>query len=273
MILDNSEKSLVQMKDLFGDKGWILLKDVFDTEGIEKLRGFLNEQRLEMDATFSKYVHDAEYDIDRDYSKYQKKLRKFEENPEFPPDLGHYLRGEFDLQTRLSREVMEPLSSNTFQREVHDLIGSNFLAHYPPMIRFKVADAQGSVLPAHQDAPYSKHLSDFITTWVPLVKIDQEVGGLIMFNGSHHNSAEDPEFGNDFWEYAKNLDSKNFDKERVLMEQGDALVFPSTLIHASALQLSKKIIRYSIDFRIFRDKEDTDKSYYDPLTESVSRNH
>ena len=63
MILDNSEKSLVQMKDLFGDKGWILLKDAFDTEGIEKLRGFLNEQRLEMDATFSKYVHDAEYPI------------------------------------------------------------------------------------------------------------------------------------------------------------------------------------------------------------------
>ena len=61
MILDNSEKSLVQMKDLFGDKGWILLKNVFDTEGIEKLRGFLNEQRLEMDATFSKFVHDAEF--------------------------------------------------------------------------------------------------------------------------------------------------------------------------------------------------------------------
>ena len=49
-----------------------------------------------------------------------------------------------------------------------------YYVHYPPMIRFKLADAPSSIVPVHQDIAYNRHLSDFITVWVPLVDIDDE---------------------------------------------------------------------------------------------------
>jgi ectoine hydroxylase-related dioxygenase (phytanoyl-CoA dioxygenase family) len=137
------------------------------------------------------------------------------------------------------------------------------------MIRFKVADALDSLVPVHQDASYNPHLSNFITVWVPLVDIDDDCGGIIAYEGSQLTAVVEHE-GSGAWAKKAVIDVSKYPSRHITMKAGDALLFPPNLLHESAPHRSS-LIRYSIDFRVFRDSTDTNKSHYDPFKRAITR--
>jgi len=256
---------------LFGEKGWHLEKSLFDTEAIRKVHGFLLDRRKALQSRFEEWKGE-QISSDDDYARHQAAIPQYETNG-LPKDLRHYLTGEFDLHTRLDKMIVQLLGSPRVFAFLSDALASeHYVVHYPPMIRFKVADAPGSVLPAHQDGPYSPHLTDFVTIWVPLVDIDQECGGLYMFDGSHLDGVVSHDSSGP-WAYGVGETVKTYPRTHVEMHAGDALIFPALTIHGSAPQRSRSRQRMSIDFRVIRKPEDTTKSYFSPLNNEVVQRH
>jgi ectoine hydroxylase-related dioxygenase (phytanoyl-CoA dioxygenase family) len=132
--------------------------------------------------------------------------------------------------------------------------------------------ASGSVLPPHQDSPYSTHLNNFFTVWVPLVSITEDIGGIIAYKGSHVSEPIDHSPGQ-FWAHGIDDSRLEYEKQHILMEKGDALFFPENFIHSSAPQRNPKAIRYSIDFRVVLNRNDTTKSYFDARQKKIVRKH
>ena len=99
-----------------------------------------------------------------------------------------FLRGEFDLETRLDKRIMQVLATPRVLAYLSKFLSSDgYCIHYPPMIRFKMAGAEASKLPPHQDWPYNTHMKDFLTVWVPLVVVDEGTGGVVVYEGSHQD--------------------------------------------------------------------------------------
>lgn len=260
------------ISDLFPPVGWLVSQDLFDLAEINSLHGFVQERRQLLEQKFGEWCGEVVGSL-ADYARHQALIKTYEQRG-LPKDFGHYLRGEFDLETRLDMRVIKLFSSpKCFEYLSNFLESENYCIHYPPMLRFKVPEATGSVLPPHQDGPYSGHLKDFLTVWTPLVDIDKEVGGLIMFEGSHLDGVIEQK-PNDHWAFGV-IDSelKDYPKVQVDMKVGGGLLFPSLLLHESAPQLSSTKLRYSVDFRVFRRGDESTKSYYDAKEGRVVRKH
>jgi hypothetical protein len=255
------------IKDLFGPSGWQVEPQLLDSATVSAAHDFLDERRLTLQRQFEQWV--GEPLDEKGYAFHQGQVKEYEARG-LPKDLRHYLRGEFDLQTRLDERLVRVLSTpkcKTFFPRFLETDG--YVIHHPPMVRFKVADAPSSVLPPHQDAPYNAHLNDFLTVWVPLVDIDEDCGGLIIYDGSHTTELV-PHVASGAWEAQATGDHSSFPTRHVLMQVRDILMFPPSLLHESAPHRSVRI-RYSIDFRVVRHPSDTTKSYFDPFTGSVTR--
>jgi len=208
-----------------------------------------------------------------DYSSYQKKLEEFKVK-NLPDDLHHFLKGEFDLKTRLSKKLCRLFGEKNFVKKLKKKLKAETLfIHYPPMLRFKYADSPGSILPPHQDFSYSPHLKDFVTVWMPLVRINKKVGGLVMYNKSQNLTTEQDR-QNKYWTFGIAEEKiRKYKKVQPTLNLGEALIFPSGFVHGSALQLDKKNNRLSIDFRIFTEKTMTSKSYFDCQSKKVIKLH
>jgi len=268
---DSAVTDSTPLAELFNDKGWQVVPNILEPERVADVRDFLMSRREALQAGFEKWIGEK-IESDKDYGRHQAAIPEYEDRG-LEKDHRHYLTGEFDLDTRLDMRIVRLLESERVRKAISEQVGQDtYQIHYPPMMRFKCADSPGSLLPPHQDGPYNAHMTDFITVWVPLVDIDEEVGGIIAYNGSHltpdmeHVSAGP-------WAFGTKDEPTGFEEERVLMKAGDILMFPRNFIHKSAPQLSQERKRYSIDFRIFRNPEDTKKSYYDPQEDKIVRLH
>jgi hypothetical protein len=255
------------MKDRFGPAGWHVERQLIDLATVAAARAFLDANRLELQRKLETWVG-APLEAGS-YAYHQSQIQNYEAGG-LPKDLRHYLRGEFDLETRLDKRLVGLLSTPACRAYLATFLESDgYVIHYPPMVRFKVADAPNSILPPHQDAPYNTHLNDFLTVWVPLVEIDNECGGLILYEGSHTTEIL-RHIASGAWEAKATGDHTRFQQQHVLMQPGDILMFPPALLHESAPHRSARI-RYSIDFRVVRSAADTTKSFFDPFTGLVTR--
>ena len=264
-------KSSAPLNELFNDKGWCVKSSLIETDLIEQARKFLETRRDQLQSSFEQWIGRS-ISSARDFAEHQSRIEEYE-NRQLPKDLRHFLTGEFDLETRLDHRIVALLSSENCREFLTEFLSSEkYLIHYPPMIRFKVADSPDSVLPPHQDAPYSDHLEDFITIWVPLCDIDSKVGGIIVYEGSHLDGAL-AHVTSGPWAHGLEAPKPTYPTRPTYMRAGDALLFPSHLIHESAPQKSHERIRYSIDFRALRSASDTTKSYFDPFTGKVTWAH
>jgi hypothetical protein len=260
------------MNDKFGSEGFLLSRNLFPIKEIDVLCEFLEIRRKRLSSQFEEYTGKKYLDESTEYPQAQKRIKEFEERG-LPKDLRHYLTGEFDLETRLDERIVALFSFEHCFNFITKLFNSpDFFIHYPPMLRFKMGGAQGSTLPPHQDRPYSPHLSNFFTVWVPLVDITEDVGGVVAYRGSH-NSENLNHSSNNYWAHGIAENSICYDMDHVLMKKGDALLFPSNFIHSSAPQRSVDKIRYSIDFRIILNRQDTTKSYFHAREKRVYRLH
>ncbi|NDA66116.1 MAG: hypothetical protein EBY09_05650 [Verrucomicrobia bacterium] len=113
------------------------------------------------------------------------------------------------------------------------------------------------------------HMKDFLTVWVPLVVVDEGTGGVVVYEGSHQDGNVQ-HVAEGSWEAKAIGDLDKYPQLHVHMNPGDILTFPSELLHASAPQTSSRI-RYSIDFRVFRDPADSTKSFFKAKTQEIVR--
>ncbi len=253
---------------LFDKTGFHLEPSILDHDLIMSTREFLNSRRQRLHELFEEWVGSRVADS-TSYAWHQQRLSAYDSRA-IPKDHRHFLTGEFDLETRLHPNLTRLLSTERCRDFVCSFLRvDRYYVHYPPMIRFKLADAPSSIVPVHQDIVYNRHLTDFITVWVPLVDIDDECGGIIVYEGSHLADVVEHE-GSGAWAHRAASDLSKYPSHHVIMNAGDLLLFPPTLLHESAPHYSSRI-RYSVDFRVFRHESETMKSYYDPFKERVSR--
>jgi len=266
---NKGEGSLSPLQRIFGDEGWRVEKALIDPEGVKKLRSYLESRLERLKSRFGEHVG-ATIASQQDYAFHQTKLPDYVEQG-LPDDFRHFLAGEFDLETRLSGEVAELIANERSLSSLQELLDlQRFLLHYPPMVRFKYEDSPTNLVPVHQDRSYNKHLSDFITMWIPLTDINEEVGGVIVYEGSHLGP-ELEHTPSGAWENKAQVDVSIYKEKHPHMAAGDALFFPPMLLHKSAVQRSPEV-RFSVDFRIFRNPTDTTKPFYCPFERKVTRN-
>ncbi|NBV22339.1 MAG: hypothetical protein EBS05_10540 [Proteobacteria bacterium] len=256
-----------RIKDAFGPTGWHLERGILEGDFVRQVGEFLDSRRLRLQQQFSAWV--GETVTDESYASHQAKTEEYVAKG-LPKDLRHFLRGEFDLETRLDKRIMQVLATPRVLAYLSNFLSSDgYCIHYPPMMRFKMAAADASKLPPHQDWPYNTHMTDFLTVWVPLVTIDEGTGGVVVYEGSHQDGNVQ-HVAEGSWEAKALADLDKYPQLHVLMNPGDILTFPSELLHASAPQTSSRI-RYSIDFRVFRNPEDSTKSFFKAKTQEIVR--
>lgn len=270
--LTRSMTSAFSSTDLFGDIGYLLERSLLDLGGtsdvLELLLGNKNRLQRLLEEWLGELVPD-----NAAFAYHQTQITNYESR-ELPKDLRHYLTGEFDLETRLNPRICAILAAPKARAALVRLLDTpRYYIHYPPMVRFKMADASASMLPPHQDFAYNEHLRDFVTVWVPLTDIDDEVGGIVVYTGSHRGERVNHLPSGPWAHGLKEHVAAAYPKKHIHMRVGDVLLFPPSLIHESAPHRSTTRVRYSIDFRVFRSPEDTTKSYFDPLENRVVRRH
>jgi len=160
---------------------------------------------------------------------------------------------------RLDGKLAKPVSDSVWRGLVtspsFDAVVSNFLGEKPSWVPIVVHRAAPPADPAtigpddfqagHQDGVYNYGI-DFITCWVPLMDIDDAVGGLAVVPGSHkevhYGKHSGPEgvartgaFPDSAW-------------RRPNYKPGDLLMFHSMTAHAGLPNSSDKI-RLSVDIR------------------------
>ncbi len=259
-----------KLSEAFNESGWSVEHSVLDSDTILQIKTFLEKRLSILESRFNEWIKEnIPNNQDKTYGEHQKHIPDYE-SMDIPQDLRHYLVGEFDLETRLSPILSDFLSSSNCKKTVSDFAQEkDYYVHYPLMVRFKVADAPGNLVPPHQDYGYNEHLADFLTVWVPLVDIDEACGGVIVYEGSHLKQIFNHS-ASGIWGSKADADLNQFTKKHLDMNAGDFLLFSSTLLHESAPHTSSNT-RFSIDFRVFLEKDETSKSFFNPQTNEVTR--
>lgn len=172
------------------------------------------------------------------------------------------LSGHFSLETRLSPKLWEIPYSTKFLAIVSALLesGTVFL-HMPPTARYVLPGNIHAGVPPHQDISYNRHMTDFVTIWVPLVNIDDDCGGVMMYRGSGH-APEHPvsQSKSEFWQ--KGVPTDGYTPVHCKIRAGDVLALNKWVVHGSMPNKSP-CTRISIDFRFFGERDRSSKHYLD----------
>jgi len=170
--------------------------------------------------------------------------------------------GHFRLQARLS-PVLHAIPRAT---PVLDLLrrildSEHVRMHLPPVARFVHPGNRLAGVPAHRDAAYNGHMTDFVTMWVPLVPIDEACGGVTFFPGVAPDPSESVQ-RNDDEPWLSAVDTGASSGVHHAMAPGDVLVFDKQILHQSAANTSDRT-RLSIDFRFFSERDASTKPFLD----------
>lgn len=139
--------------------------------------------------------------------------------------------------------------------------------HMPPTARFVLPGNTQAAVPPHQDISYNRHMSNFVTVWVPLIEITEKCGGVIVFPGNNvEEVSQTGNTGSSFWQDA--VPTNEMESVHCLMKEGSILALNKYTIHKSATNLSHDI-RISIDFRFFGKGDSSAKHFLDLKTLKV----
>jgi ectoine hydroxylase-related dioxygenase (phytanoyl-CoA dioxygenase family) len=172
------------------------------------------------------------------------------------------LSGHFSLATRLSEELWRIPRGPRLRSLLQTVLRSADLCmHMPPTSRFVLPGNTYAGVPAHQDISYNRHMSDFVTVWVPFVDIDEACGGVKVYRGSGANVERlAREEKDQFW--LKGAPTDGFDPVHCVMQVGDVLLLSRWIVHESMPNRSGRT-RISTDFRFFAERERSTKHYLD----------
>ena len=182
------------------------------------------------------------------------------------PDLDE--RSQYCLAVRLDeqlREIPHYLAGQQWFCELFD--GEKPYLHMPPMARCILPGEGRGAVPAHQDLPYNRHMAQFVTVWVPLVKIDKHCGGMAVYPRTHNSGEFTRDADGPRWLGAVDVSSSR----RVELQPlgpGDLVILHSLVVHESMPNLSAGP-RISFDYRFFGRSVRSSKHYLDLKTRKV----
>jgi ectoine hydroxylase-related dioxygenase (phytanoyl-CoA dioxygenase family) len=176
--------------------------------------------------------------------------------------------GHISLDTRLSPSLRKIPSHPGVQAVVRAvLMSEKIFMHMPPTARFVLPGNIHAGVPAHQDISYNRHLSNFVVIWVPLVDIDDDCGGVLVYDGSgfepERTIAKD---ARGFWQSGVSVEG--FEPIHCKIRRGSVLALNKWVIHASMLNKSHHT-RFSIDHRFFGEGDVSSKHYLDLQTNQI----
>ena len=179
------------------------------------------------------------------------------------------MTGHFPAEMRLSKTFWEIPRTPALREILKAALGSDRLRmHMPPMARFILPDNSEAGVPAHQDASYNDHMNGFVTAWMPLVDINEQCGGVTIYEGRKDGVIPVTKLvQNGVWTEAVSVQGLT-PVNCVPMAPGDVLLFNPYVVHGSMPNNSKKI-RFSIDCRFFGSDAETSKHYLDMTAWSV----
>jgi len=179
------------------------------------------------------------------------------------------MTGHFPTELRLSKTFWEIPRTQALQDILKAVLGSDRLRmHMPPMARFILPNNSEAGVPAHQDASYNDHMNRFVTAWMPLVDIDEQCGGVTIYEGRKDGVIPTTKLvQNGVWIEGVSVQGLA-PFNCVPMTPGDVLIFNPYVVHASMPNVSNKT-RFSIDCRFFGSDAETSKHYLDMTTWSV----
>jgi ectoine hydroxylase-related dioxygenase (phytanoyl-CoA dioxygenase family) len=175
------------------------------------------------------------------------------------------LSGHFSLNVRLSSILLDVACSDGLLNILRKILDSqNIYMHMPPTSRYVLPGNIYAGVPPHQDISYNKHLSDFVTIWVPFVDIDDECGGVTIFQGSG-NAREFivDQITSKFW--LDGVPTDGLKAFKCYMKPGDILALNKFIIHGSSPNNSNRT-RISTDFRFFGVGASSSKHYLDMVS-------
>ncbi len=173
--------------------------------------------------------------------------------------------GHFRLEARLSPVLHDiPRSAPVLDLLRKVLRSEQVHMHLPPVARYVFPGNRLAGVPAHRDAAYNAHMTDFVTMWVPLVPIDGECGGVRFFPDLDPLSLESVEQDPDR-PWLSPIDTGSLDGIHHPMSPGDVVLFDKNVVHQSAANSSTRT-RLSIDFRFFGGEDSSTKPHLDLAT-------
>lgn len=185
-----------------------------------------------------------------------------------PADEENARSGHFPVAVRLSPQLWALPRQPALQAIVRQALEtrSTFM-HMPPMARFIVPGNPLAAVPPHQDVSYNRHMTDFLTVWIPCVPIDDACGGVAVFAGSQQHSELLDELSRDVW--LKPVPTDGLTRiECQPMQPGDVLLLNRWIIHESMANRSQRT-RFSLDLRFFGENGRSPKHYLDCQTWEV----
>jgi hypothetical protein len=251
----------------FREKGYQLFNDVIPPELVALLHGVLVSQ---VDKIFALL---GRVGVEPDVATAARDIVALLSDPSSADKLDHDTRvlmtGHFPTKLRLSETFWEIPRTPALRDILKAALGSDRLRmHMPPMARFILPNNSEAGVPAHQDASYNDHMSGFVTAWIPLVDIDEQCGGVTIYEGRKDSVIPVTKRAqNGVWTEAVSVQGLT-PVNCVPMAPGDVLIFNPYVVHGSMPNLSKKT-RFSIDCRFFGSDAKTSKHYLDMTDWSV----
>jgi len=255
--------------EFFNQQGYQLFENILPLNIIEEIRNLLIKD-AEVSLDFAK--QEINCSDDRNLISYIEKIKQDSVGvSNLTKKTRDALSGHISLETRLNPILRKIPYYPIIQEILKSILKSDVLyMHMPPTARFILPRNIHAGVPPHQDVAYNKHMSDFITMWVPLVEINEECGGVIMYEGSGFISERAvPQKINEFWH--QGISTDGYKARHCIMNPGSVLILNQWIIHASKLNNSNHV-RYSIDYRFFGETTKSQKHYLDMQTANVFLN-
>jgi hypothetical protein len=242
----------------FRKQGYQVCRGVIPTEVVGSLKEFLvaeaNTLLEELSRTFgTSTIPELCTEIDRRASGDAFK--------QMDQGMRSIISGHYPLQTRLSRRLWEVPRDGGLRTLLQEVLQDQVLfMHMPPTARFVLPRNRHAGVPAHQDVSYNSHMSEFVTVWVPFTPIDDDCGGVAVYEGSNTPVELLGEKVRGFW--LPGVPTQGFHRVHCKMAPGDCLLLNRWVVHESVTNISERI-RYSVDFRFFSRGENSAKHHLD----------
>lgn len=241
---------LNDIQQRFAEDGFFVLRNALDPDQLAHLRGWLAQQ-----ADQARMLADTA------------RLKKLEELSATEKAL---ITGNFPVSTKADLTLWEPLIHSTALRQaLQALLGSTRIyGHMYPSPRYIDPGNDIAGVPTHLDRQYNAHMSNFITVWVPIECFSADIGGVIVYPGTHKSAvawAETKKMASGFWFEPV---AEPTEGQLQVLAPGDVLLIHPDLLHKSSLNKSEKT-RLSCDFRIFGDSDFTQKHYLEFDTQRI----
>ena len=139
---------------------------------------------------------------------------------------------------------------------IQQILGEPVFIFKSPSIRYALPNDLAYVTPPHQDYFFIRFNESFRTLWVPLMEIDEQVGGLVLAGGVHKRGLLDHKEQEDAYSYIfKGRKQKGIAVGSVPQpwltahyHSGDLLMFHNLMVHWALPNRSNRI-RLSVDVR------------------------